>query len=323
MRIARVLCAFVLFVPVLAFGVIVDGVIGEKEYQNLITADRGNYSISWSVEGGVVTFGITVNTTGWIGLGIDPANAMQNADMAIGWIGEDGSLTLFDAFATGPYGPHPPDETLGGKNDIIEAAGKEYHGATVIEFSRPLAAGEEYDKPVAQGGGDKLIWAYNDTDDIGTLHVRMGKAILSPGSRRISVGQIDPPLLAHIAAMGLSFSVMAAGMLIARFLKKRKWWLKVHRAFGITGAVLGSFGLGIAVYMTAVKSGIHLRVVHSWFGIFALLLIFLSPFFGKAVLKAKKERKPFFRHTHRWAGRSALLVMLAAIVLGLFQAGIL
>jgi uncharacterized iron-regulated membrane protein len=75
--------------------------------------------------------------------------------------------------------------------------------------------------------------------------------------------------------------------------------------------------------MVAVKSGIHLRVVHSWFGLLALPLILLSPVFGNVFLKAKKERKPFFRLAHRWLGRFALFVMLAAIFLGLFQSGIL
>ena len=64
MRIARVFCTLVLFVPFLAFGVTVDGVIEEKEHQILITADGGNCSLTWSVEGEVVSFGISVKTMG-------------------------------------------------------------------------------------------------------------------------------------------------------------------------------------------------------------------------------------------------------------------
>ena len=41
-------------------------------------------------------------------------NAMQNTDMAAGWVGADGSLTLFYAYATGPYGPHPRDGNVEG-----------------------------------------------------------------------------------------------------------------------------------------------------------------------------------------------------------------
>jgi hypothetical protein len=70
---------------------------------------------------------------------------------------------------------------------------------------------------------------------------------------------------------------MVFGMLIARSLKKWQRWLKTHRALGIAGAALGAPGFVIAVSLVAVKSGMHLRVVHSWFGFFALLLIFTSP----------------------------------------------
>ena len=66
---------------------------------------------------------------------IDPTNAMQNADMAVGWVGADSSLTFFYAYATGPYGPHPRDGNVGGKNHSLEAAG------------------DEYDKPIMPPGG--------------------------------------------------------------------------------------------------------------------------------------------------------------------------
>jgi hypothetical protein len=324
MRTALVLCALVLFTPLSSFGVTFDGVIGEGEYQYLITAEGGNYSLSWSIAGEVVSFGLSVNTTGWIALGIDPTNAMQDADMAIGWVSADGTLTLLDAFSTGPYGPHPPDETLGGRNHIVEAAGRESRGVTVIEFSRPLAAGDEYDKPLMPGGGNTIIWAYGGSDDLDVIHMKRGTARLLPGDgQAAAAGRLGPLLLAHITAMGLSFSIMTSGMLIARSLKKKKWWLRVHRTFGVAGPALGVAGLGLAVSMVAVKSGIHLRIVHSWFGLFALLLILISPAFGQAFLKVKKEKKHFFRLAHRWVGRCALLIMLTTIVLGVFQAGVL
>jgi hypothetical protein len=324
MRSASILRALFLFVPIASFGATVDGVIGANEYPNLITADGGNFSLSWSFDGENVSFGMSVDTTGWVGLGIDPTNAMQDADMAVGWVGADGSLTLQDAFSTGPYGPHPPDVALGGKNDIIESAGRESGGVTVIEFSRPLEAGDEFDKAVTPGGDTALIWAYGESDDVEAGHVHRGIAQLLPGDVRAAAGRrLTPLLLAHMAAMGLSFAIATAGMLIARYLKKKKWWLGAHRVFGIVGAALGASGLGVAVFMVAAASGIHLRIVHSWIGLIAILLFLLAPFLGQAFLKAKKEKKPFFRLAHRWGGRFALLLMLAAIVLGLFQSGII
>ena len=76
------------------------------------------------------------------GFCIDPTNAMQNADMAVGWVGAYCSLTLFYAYATGPYGPHPRDGNVGGVND--------------------------------------LIWTYGDSDDLAAFHIKRGTARLLP-----------------------------------------------------------------------------------------------------------------------------------------------
>ena len=125
------------------------------------------------------------------------------------------------------------------------------------------------------------------------------------------------------ACCRLSFSIMTAGMLVARSMKKKKVVAQGPPCRRHRGATQCAVGFGIAVSMVAVKSGIHLRVVHSWFGLVTLLLILLYPVFGQVFLKAKRDRKPFFSLAHRWLGCFALLIMLAAIVLGLFQEGIL
>jgi uncharacterized iron-regulated membrane protein len=101
------------------------------------------------------------------------------------------------------------------------------------------------------GGGTRLIRAYGEADDLEFMHTKRG----------------------------------TAGTLTARYLKKKRWWLKTHRVLGIVGPTPDAVGIGVAVFMGAVQSGIHLRGVHSWFGLFALLLILLSPVFGQAFLK--------------------------------------
>jgi hypothetical protein len=116
---------------------------------------------------------------------------------------------------------------------------------------------------------------------------------------------------------------MVFGMLVSRYMKKKRWWLKVHRPIGITGASLGVIGIVSAVIMVSVLSGIHLRVLHSYVGLFAILALIATPILGQSIFKVKKEKKPTFRKSHRWFGRIALLLMLITIILGLFQAGIL
>jgi hypothetical protein len=115
---------------------------------------------------------------------------------------------------------------------------------------------------------------------------------------------------------------MVTGMFIARSRKKIRWWLKVHRPMGIAGAVTGVAGLVIASIMVASRSAVHLRVLHAWLGLITIIAIAATPIIGQAFLKLKKDKK-ILRTTHRWMGRVSLALMLAVIILGLFQAGIL
>ena len=52
-----------------------------------------------------VIFKLQKDTTGWMGFGIEPADAsvsgMQDTDMYIGWVGDDGTVELMDTWAMG------------------------------------------------------------------------------------------------------------------------------------------------------------------------------------------------------------------------------
>ncbi len=221
---------------------------------------------SWIVKGDTVYFALSAETTGWVAIGIDPVTIMENADMIFGWVDDTGNTYTVDAYATGPYGPHPPDEELGGTNDILESTGTEQNGITTIEFSRRIDTGDAYDK------------------------------------------------------LTISFIMMIWAMLIARYLKKRRWWLKAHRTLEIWGVSLGIIAAEYMLFSTSVN---HFRIIHSYFGVAAVIALICTPVISQLIFKGKKEHKPFFRKFHRWLGRSALLLTFISIVLGLFQINIL
>ncbi len=123
--------------------------------------------------------------------------------------------------------------------------------------------------------------------------------------------------------MSLAFVIMAFIGYIARFMKGRKWWLNTHKVLGVVAAILGVMGVGSAVFMVSLTTGIHIRVVHSYFGLVGAVIFIASPILGFGFLKGKRERKLLYRKTHRWFGRISLLMVIATIILGLFQAGIL
>ncbi len=122
----------------------------------------------------------------------------------------------------------------------------------------------------------------------------------------------------HIAAMSLSGASLLTGGAIARYRKnKTKNWLKQHKAFQWSGAVLGLLGIAAAVTMVEVSTEMHLNVRHSIVAVTSFAFIVLAIIAAYVFLRKKKHKKEF-RIIHRWLGRIAILAWLYTIVLGLF-----
>jgi hypothetical protein len=301
----------------------VNGIIEEGEYQSSVEYAQGQYRLFWSIRDEIVYFGISADTQGWVAVGFDPVEAMKDADMVMGLVDDNGTVSVIDIYSIGPNGPHIPDEELGGRQHILESAGTEHDGATTIEFSRKRRTGDEFDKVFFPEGGNKIIWAFGFSDDPEDFHAERGYGLITEAEGEIVVPITSRLLLIHIFTMSLSFLLMAFGIAVPRYMKKHRWWLKTHRSIEISGASLGVVGVGTGITMVQLLSGLHFRVVHSYFGFATIVLILLAPVLGQMIFKGKRERKPAFRKWHRRIGRIALLLMLATIVLGLMQAGIL
>jgi hypothetical protein len=316
-------CIIAVLLPVLLLGQSIDGVVEEDEYSSSLTFDDGKYILSWSVRGKNVFIAMSAETTGWVAIGFDPTEVMAEADMIFGWVDDEGKAYIVDTYSEGPYGPHPPDEVLGGTQDIIEYAGSERDGRTIIEFSHLKNTEDQYDKLLFPEGGNSIIWAHGFSDDFNEIHIKTGYGWLDiEGGEESKTGK-GWLLIIHIIIMSVAFIIMVFGMLVSRYMKKKRWWLKVHRSIGITGASVGVIGIASAVIMVSVLSGIHLRVFHSYVGLVTILALISTPVLGQSIFKVQREKKPKFRKSHRWFGRIALILMLITIILGLFQAGIL
>jgi hypothetical protein len=327
-----VIALLILGSAVTAVAVDIDGRIGQGEYANQSSLAGEDFVLYWAVEGDTAYFGIEALTSGWVCLGFEPTQVMAEADMVFGWVDAGGEPGALDCYSTGLFGPHPPDEELGGQQHILSFDAQEQDGVTTFEFGRPLAAGDAYDKALPKVGELKVIWAYSRSDDYLDLHDHRGSARISlsdgEAAQTDSTGEVDLYWLlyrVHGALMSTAFVLLFIGMFFPRYLKKKKWWLKTHRRIGISGAVIGVVGIGTAVYMISQTTGIHLRVLHSWIGLVTITLLIFTPFLGHFMLKIRKvpARAKQVRAVHRWIGRVTLLFMAATIVLGLLQAGII
>nr|WP_297497368.1 DOMON domain-containing protein [Thermococcus sp.] len=146
-----------------------DGIIEKNEYPHELALAGGKFTVYWRNDDEYLYMALKGKTTGWVAIGFEPSTAMKDADMIIGWV-KDGKATVVDAYSTGLYGPHLPDQKLGGSNDILEYAGKEENGYTLIEFKRKLNTGDKYDKAFKPGQEIKFIFAMADADDFTAKH---------------------------------------------------------------------------------------------------------------------------------------------------------
>jgi hypothetical protein len=256
-------------------------------------------------------------------VGFEPEEAMRGADIWLGWTDDAGRTEVVDAYGVGPFGPHPPDLQLGGTSDILAFAGTQSGGVTTIEFSRKRITGDEFDKELFSDGALRILWAFGSQDNNVEIHGKRGYGKITESQGDIFIPVTSRLLLTHISVMTLSFVLMVFGMTIPRYMKRNRWWLASHKTIGIIGASLGAAGIGLAVYLVSHLSSIHLRVVHSYTGTLTIAVVILTPVCGWMIFKGRRERKAAYRKGHRTAGRIALALMLATIVLGLIQAGVL
>lgn len=156
---------------------VLDGLVSPGEYfANVSFGD--SYQLFWSFNDTTIFFAMQGKCTGWVALGLEPTDAMKDADMIFGWVSSSGAVSVVDAYSTGTYGPHPPDTDLGGTFDILAFNGSESDGYTTIEFVRLLDTGDQYDKPISPDTSLDIIWAISNSDDMNSGHTERGGATI-------------------------------------------------------------------------------------------------------------------------------------------------
>jgi hypothetical protein len=157
-----------------------DGVISEGEYDQQL--DFGDIRLWWTHDGTYLYIAMEGDTEGWVAVGINPELGMQGADYIFGYVA-NGEALVWDAYGTAPTGAnHPPDEELGGTDDILEFIGVEENGVTRFEVKKPLDSGDSYDQALVPGNSYPIIVAIGAQDDFNAYHLRYdrGELMLLP-----------------------------------------------------------------------------------------------------------------------------------------------
>lgn len=132
-----------------------------ETYDHEVTA-RG-MSFSWTVDGDTLKGKMSAKTRGWVAVGFNPSNKMKDANIVIGYV-EDGAGTIADHFGDKVTG-HSEDSELGGTSDVTLVGASEENGTTTIEFTMPMASGDEYDGSLTADGDTVLLLAYGPNRD--------------------------------------------------------------------------------------------------------------------------------------------------------------
>lgn len=148
-----------------------DGRIADLEYRNgMIDAETG-MSVHWQNDLSTLYVGLVSPGTGWLSIGFGPERQMQGADIVIAAI-EDGKLVIEDHYGNAPT-THRRDDV----DHVIQAAGSEAEGRSILEFAIPLASGDEQDVELEPGSDVVIILAYHGTNDrLTTLHTARSTA---------------------------------------------------------------------------------------------------------------------------------------------------
>ncbi len=138
---------------------VVDGVVHETEYRSRIADSQTGMTVYSYVLDDLLYIGLSAPGTGWLSIGFDPELRMRGANIIIAAMEEEG-LTIEDHYGNSPTS-HRRDTT----DDIIQAAGAENAGTSVVEFAVPLDSGDDEDKALIAGSEVTIILAYHRTDD--------------------------------------------------------------------------------------------------------------------------------------------------------------
>ncbi len=143
-------------------------------YMRAATLD---YLFYWKVVGDSLRCILSAETSGWVAVGFDPTNRMQNADFIIGYVTGTGAF-LRDDFGVGTT-THSSDTSLGGSYNLTMEAGKEENGRTIISFTIPLNSGDSYDKNLVPANTYPVIFAKGSQDDFNAMHTSASSIMIN------------------------------------------------------------------------------------------------------------------------------------------------
>lgn len=137
----------------------IDGQVFPGEYTRSLTEPSTGMRVLWRNDADSLVMAMIAPGVGWVSVGLDPVDAMQGADYILAAV-RDGELVIEDHFGTGRF-RHTKDS----QQDVLEAAGTESEGKTIVEFRIALDSGDSADKLLVPSETYPLLVAFHATSD--------------------------------------------------------------------------------------------------------------------------------------------------------------
>ena len=120
--------------------------------------------------------------------------------------------------------------------------------------------------------------------------------------------------IVHPLAMSCAFVMLVCGIVIARYLKRKRWWAVAHAS--VQAAGIAFVVAGIYVMISVIGKGSHFNVPHAYFGLVALACLLLTAA-GGIIAQTVPAITGKVRPIHRLAGRISTVLVLLTIVSGI------
>ena len=130
----------------------------------------------------------------------------------------------------------------------------------------------------------------------------------------------------HLGLMISVFLISLTAGFIAKFLRKKNWWLKTHKLLNQIKTVLAIFGFIIAILMVNNYGLNHFSTIHGLIGLFVFILILFQSTAGfivtnKSLNNSKILQKgnilKILRVIHKNSGLIIILLILINLSIGL------
>ena len=145
------------FVFFICFAILTTPCFGKEiKYSHKIDVEK--ISFHWEVDGTVLHIKLVAKTTGWVGIGFNPSEAMKDANFILGYV-KNGKAKATDEYGSSRK-KHQKDSKRGGQYNVSNLAGKEVDGVTEISFTIPLNSGDTKDKPLSTDTETIVLLAY-------------------------------------------------------------------------------------------------------------------------------------------------------------------